>query len=195
MEVDAGALVFEEAPRRKHRGHVGLVRRLVVGEPRIAVDAIHRDLGARHQLRREPAEVVRQPLDDCGHRLANMSFVVVAVRVEPLAPVVALQGAQEPERLGAESRRGGSHRYFCARNSRIMRFTSAAFSRTTQWVPSGMRRTVSVGTSWSSPSRLTGRSAVSFSPQITSVGTRMMSDGSAASAGVGASAAVVAAVA
>ena len=33
-------------------------------------------------------------------------------------------------------------------NSRISPFTSAGFSRTTQCVPSGMRRTVSAGTYW-----------------------------------------------
>src|SRR6185369_1978068 len=149
----------------------------------------HRDLRARHQLGREVAEVLREPLDHRGHRRTNVLLVVVAVRVEPLAPVVALERAQKPEGLVAESRPGLGH-HCGARNSRTSRFTSAAFSRTTQCVPSGTRRTVSFGTSSSRPSRLAGRSAVSFSPQITSVGTRTTRLGAAAIAPSGAAGAV-----
>ena len=79
------------------RRDVRLVRRLVLGEARVAVDAIHRHLRARDELGRERAEIDRQPLHDRGHRLADVRLVVVAVGVEPLAPIVALERAQKPE--------------------------------------------------------------------------------------------------
>ena len=81
MEVDAGALVLGQPAGRKHRGDVGLVRRLVVGEAGVAIDAVHRHFRAGHQLGREGAEVDRQPLDDRDHRLADVRLVVAAVRV------------------------------------------------------------------------------------------------------------------
>src|SRR3546814_1994860 len=89
---------------------LGLVRRLVVGEARVALDAEQR---AAHGLRFGPvvlADRVQIRLQVGQQRLegaAHVRFVVGLVRLEPRALVVARQRAQEPEALVGEVGRHG----------------------------------------------------------------------------------------
>ena len=115
MEVQPRAFMFGQAAPGKNRRDVRFVGRFVFREPRVAVDAVHRRLRVRDQLRRELAEVGAQSLDDLEHRLADVRLVVVAVSVEPLAAVVPFERAQELERLGGETRgRPGRHGFWIA---------------------------------------------------------------------------------
>ena len=84
-----------------------LSRRLVFAEPRVAVDAIERRLRRRDELRRDSWQVLGQLLDDREHRRPYVLFVVVLAAPEPLAIVVALERAQELQRLLGEP---GRHR-------------------------------------------------------------------------------------
>src|SRR6185312_6125919 len=93
----------------------GFVRQLVVGVARVAVDAVQRTavlarVGAvvRADLRQRRLQVG----DQDEERLAHVALVVVLVRVEPVAMVVAFQSAQEAEGGGGEIAlgHGGSSR-------------------------------------------------------------------------------------
>src|SRR6185312_6854322 len=103
VKVQPGAAALAERAMPEARGDVRLVRLLVLRKPDVAVDAVHA-LRPDEQLRRDAAHVDRQPIDDREHRLTDDAFVLVLARVEPLAPVVALQPRQERERVLAESR-------------------------------------------------------------------------------------------
>ena len=101
---------FAQAAARKDRRDVGLERRLVLRESRVAIDAVQRGLRAGDELRRERAEVDRQPLDDRDQRRAQQGLVPLLARLEPFAIVVALQRPQERDRGGGEPQSGARHR-------------------------------------------------------------------------------------
>src|SRR5215831_6651468 len=105
LEVEAGALVLGETPRGKYRCDMSLEGRLVFGEAGVSIDAIQRHPWAGDQARREGLEVDGELLDDVDHRRSHQRFVLILAGLEPLAVVVALQGAQKGERLRAESGR------------------------------------------------------------------------------------------
>jgi hypothetical protein len=100
---DRAFVPLQPAPGKPRRD-VGLQRRLVVAEARVAVDAVQRRLRRRHQLRRERAEIARELLDECDHRRADDGLEAIPPRSEPLAIVVAFQRAQEAQGVGRERR-------------------------------------------------------------------------------------------
>jgi hypothetical protein len=83
---------------------VGLVRRLVLGEPGIAVDPEDRPL--RIRLERDPAlvECICQRADERFHRLLEESLVFRLAWLEPRAVVVLGELSEEVDRFGAEAR-------------------------------------------------------------------------------------------
>src|SRR5262245_39059353 len=89
---------------REDRGRARLQRPLVGAEARVTPDSIEALLRICHQVRRERAELTTQPLDGPHHRRLDVRLVVVLVRVEPLAIVVALQRPEERERLLCKGR-------------------------------------------------------------------------------------------
>jgi len=89
-------------------GDMRLVRRLVFRKTRVAIDAVDRVLRAHEELGRDRAHIDGQSFDDRDHRLTDRRFVLVAARVEPVAPVVSLEPPQKRERREAETR-GGLH--------------------------------------------------------------------------------------
>src|SRR5688572_739740 len=116
MEVEAGAatvrfttdavarvLVLE--PARSMR----LVRRLVLREPHVTVDAEDRTFRVAHELRRELSESHVELLDQELQRVEDFVVVGLAVRLEPLTLVVLLQLAQEGERAAPEAAESISH--------------------------------------------------------------------------------------
>ena len=96
-----GLLVLEPDARR------GLVRRLVLREARVAVDAEQRAAdapGVGPQVRADLAQVRLEVLDEGERRLEHVGLVAVLVGVEPLAVVVLLQVGEEAEQLASERR-------------------------------------------------------------------------------------------
>src|SRR6185369_11602484 len=83
---------------------VGLVRRLVLGEPGIAVDPEDRPL--RIRLERNPAlvECICQRADERFHRLLEEFLVFRLAWLEPRAVVVLGELGEEVDRFGAEPR-------------------------------------------------------------------------------------------
>src|SRR6185436_18661079 len=77
---------------------VCLVRRLVFGEPDVAVDAEHRPLGVAADLGRERLESRVHLPDEVAHWLAHLRLVVRAMRLEPFLVVVPRESAKEPQR-------------------------------------------------------------------------------------------------
>src|SRR5262249_13192371 len=83
---------------------VGLVRRLVLREPNVAMDPAHRAVRMAEDLGRDRRELRVERLDEPAHRLPHLALVHVAIRLEPRLRVVALQVTQKLERRGAKSR-------------------------------------------------------------------------------------------
>ena len=109
---DAARLHMQIGARRVHvlrgavaevRARVRLVRRLVVREARIAVDAEERHHGPRvhDDLAAHAGERFLELRDQAQQGVADVPLVARLLRGEP-APVVAGQGAQEGEQLGTE---------------------------------------------------------------------------------------------
>src|SRR5205823_10993679 len=78
-------------------GSVGLVRRLVLGEADVAIDAKHRSLGITADLRRELGKACIQIFDQLAHWLAHFAFVFLAMRLEPGLFVMPRQLAEETQ--------------------------------------------------------------------------------------------------
>src|SRR5437773_1608980 len=108
MEIHAGSAALAELAMPEARGDIRLVRLFVLRKADVAVNAVDR-LRTDVELRRDAAHVDRQPLDDRDHRLADDGLVLVAARVEPFAPVVALQARQKRQRVFTESGRNRHH--------------------------------------------------------------------------------------
>src|SRR5689334_4057294 len=79
-------------------GGVRLVRRLVLREPRVAIDSEHRSLRVAANLRSEAAKAHEHVLDELTHRVAHFLLVLTAVRLEPLLVVMRRQTSKELER-------------------------------------------------------------------------------------------------
>src|SRR4051812_1957963 len=95
---------------------VGLVRRLVAGEPYVAMDAEERALRVADDLRRDAREPHVHLFHERGERRAHLRLVRRAVLLEPLAIVVAAQRAEEGQRGGSKAGeltrcRGGARRH------------------------------------------------------------------------------------
>src|SRR5881397_2403579 len=86
----------------KPAGRVRLVRRLVLREPDIAIDAEHRALRVAGDLRREPREPDIHLFDQRAHRIADVALVALTMRLEPGLVVVPGEAAQKGERGGGE---------------------------------------------------------------------------------------------
>jgi hypothetical protein len=83
---------------RQPHARVGLVRRLVLRKPDVAVDPEHRTPRVADDLRRHPCEPDVELIDERLERLAHLALVLGAVRLEPLPPVVLLEAAEKRER-------------------------------------------------------------------------------------------------
>src|SRR5215467_817051 len=95
MEVESGASLRRFAPDAPARcavmepaAGVRLVRRLVLREARVAVDAEHRPLGVSADFRREAREPSVELFDELAHRLAHFVLVLGTPCLEPLLVVV-----------------------------------------------------------------------------------------------------------
>src|SRR4051812_3826136 len=88
---------------------VRFVRRLVLAESGIAVDAIDglRRLG--HILGRELPEIGIDRGDQLEHRLFDNLFESLFARLEPLAAIVAREAAKELQHLGRKTGKRGLH--------------------------------------------------------------------------------------
>src|SRR5436309_223548 len=98
LTTDLVARVAVPKPARR----VGLVRRLVLREPDVAIDAEHRALGVARDLRREPRKPDVHFLDQRTHRIADVVLITLALRLEPRLVVVPGEAAQKGERGGSE---------------------------------------------------------------------------------------------
>lgn len=97
LEIQTGAAIAAERLRRKMRGDVGLERRLVRAEARVAIDAVKGDFRIGHEVRRERRKIAGEPIEQLDHRPANVPRVVLFPVAEPLAVVVALERPEERE--------------------------------------------------------------------------------------------------
>ena len=107
FQVDVERRRRDLAPARMEQARTlpALVRRLVVGEPRVAVEAEQRAadwprIGA--EMLADLREGGLQVREQAQEWPADMRFVIGLVRLEPRAFVVARQRAQEPEAPVAE---------------------------------------------------------------------------------------------
>src|SRR5213594_5097088 len=98
LAADLMARVAMPKPARRVR----LVRRLVLGEPDVAIDPKHRALGVAGDLRREPREPDVHLFDQRAHRRADVALVALTMRLEPGLVVVPGEAAQKGERGGGE---------------------------------------------------------------------------------------------
>src|SRR6266704_6215001 len=98
LAADLVARVAMPKPARRVR----LVRRLVLGEPDVAIDPEHRTLGVARDLGREPRQPDVHLFDQCAHRRADVVLVTLAMRLEPGLVVVPSEAAQKGERGGSE---------------------------------------------------------------------------------------------
>ena len=105
VQVEAGRVGLLGPLVAEVDARLRLVRRLVLGEARVAVDAEQRAaLAPRvgHQVRADVGQSEPEVLDEGERGLEQVVLVAALVRVEPLAVVVGLQLAQEGEQLGPE---------------------------------------------------------------------------------------------
>src|SRR5687767_10651286 len=79
-----------------------LVRGLVLGEANVAIDAEHRSLRVAADLGRERLQLLVHLADQVAHRLAHLTFVLRAMRLEPLLVVVLREPAKEAQRRRCE---------------------------------------------------------------------------------------------
>src|SRR5512143_1579435 len=114
MKVEAGAPLVRFAADATTRAsmmepasRVRLVRRFVLREPDVAIDAKHRSLGIAADLGSEMREPSVELLDELTHRLAHFLLIYRAVGLEPLFVVVPRELTKE-----AQGRWGEWHRLF-----------------------------------------------------------------------------------
>ena len=134
LDVDVVQRERAFATRARVRGaHVALVRRLVLGEAHVAVDAVHEVLD--REVRQAPVGLARDGDPGREERLEVEERVTVqgVVRAEPVAVVVLGELGEEVERLG-EDRRGCG----CGRGARP---SGSARRELVQRVEGGGRRT------------------------------------------------------
>src|SRR6266566_734622 len=98
LAADLVARALVPKPARRVR----LVRRLVLGEPDVAIDPEHRALRVARDLRREPRQPHVYFLDQRAHRIADVVLVALAMRLEPRLVVVPGEATQKGERGGGE---------------------------------------------------------------------------------------------
>ena len=101
VEVEAGAGGFR-GPRGPPGGDVGLVRALVGGETRVAVDAHHGLVRRADVVGREVFEGVVDLFDEGEHGSFELALVDGLARIEPEAVVMAGERAEEFEGFGSE---------------------------------------------------------------------------------------------
>src|SRR5206468_7368963 len=77
LEIESGPFMLRQAAPRERRGDVRLERRLVVAEPRVAINAIERQPGRGHELRGEAPETACELLDDVHHRCAHELVIAI----------------------------------------------------------------------------------------------------------------------
>jgi hypothetical protein len=116
VEVEAGAGTVRLAPHSLRRvlvlepaRGVRLVRRLVLREADVAINAENRTFGISDELRRELAEPHIDFLDEQLEGGENFTLVRLLVRLEPVPLVVALELPQERECAAAEAAKNLGH--------------------------------------------------------------------------------------
>jgi hypothetical protein len=97
VKIEPRAFVFAETAMWENRGHMRLVRALVLRESRIAIDAIQARSGRGLDFGREAGKFRRQKFHKFFHWLPDGLFVLFLMRKEPIAVVVPLQGSEEAE--------------------------------------------------------------------------------------------------
>src|SRR5581483_11468679 len=97
---------------------MGLVRRFVLGETRVAINAIHGLLWRRNVLRSKVHEAVVQRLNQLQHRSFDQRFKFFFARLEPLAAIIALESAEKRESVRRETGEKSFHDYVCLRISK-----------------------------------------------------------------------------
>src|SRR5262249_40933962 len=100
VEIEAGAAHAFGAVAREDGGNVRLVRRLVVGKARIAINAEDRSLRIRNVTWGKARKSRIQLLYQLQHGDLDQRFISLLPRLKPLAPIVALQIAEEGESVG-----------------------------------------------------------------------------------------------
>ena len=91
---------------------MGLVGRLVGGEPRIAINPHDGFVGWSDVARRKTHELHVHRRHQFDHRAADLTLKNLFARLKPRAPVVALELAQEIECGGRETGKLILHEFF-----------------------------------------------------------------------------------
>ena len=110
MEVEAGSVCIFGAFMAEVETGVRLVRRLVLAEPRVPMDAEQRATDRSRigdEVRADLSQVGSELVDEIERRILDHGVVFVFSSLEPIPIVVFGEGAKECEELGAERRRGG----------------------------------------------------------------------------------------
>ncbi len=115
MHVEDCTLALDRGVTGKNRGYVRFIGRLVFGKTRVAINAVHRLLRRRDITRRKARQLFVDARDQLQHRELDQRFILLLARIEPLAPVVALELAQESEGVGGETGESGFHRFWIGR--------------------------------------------------------------------------------
>src|SRR5262245_62307163 len=114
MQIDTRPILAAGLMREERRGR-RLVRLLVFGEARVAVDAEHRTAGRLrigYELRTDFEQPRSKRGDEGEQRVAHVGDVAILVRVEPFLLVIGFQLPQEIEKTRGESKRFGHRGYF-----------------------------------------------------------------------------------
>ncbi len=99
LKVQARSAMLRKLAVGQQAANLGLERRLVLAEAGVPVDPEKRGAGRGLEFRGEGREIHREALDERQHPGLHLAFVLVPVRVEPLAVVVPLERPQERQRL------------------------------------------------------------------------------------------------
>ena len=108
MHVEAGGMdvVGGRHMAELHAG-VRLVWRLVLGEPRVALDPKERSAdfaGIRHKVRRDLDQALGELIDEVERRLSHVRLVPILVGMEPVPFVVGGEFGKEDERALGKGR-------------------------------------------------------------------------------------------
>src|ERR1017187_1280298 len=109
LQVIAAVLMRPGAAAVKAGGYVGLVRRLILAEARVAVDAVDGLVGIGRVLRSKAFHRAVQRLHQFAHRLLDVLLEERLAWLKPLAVVVAREATEEGHGLWRKSLKSRSH--------------------------------------------------------------------------------------
>src|SRR6478672_2405396 len=107
MQIEHRALALDRAVAWKNGGDMRLVRRLVRRETRVTINAVYGFCRWRHVSRRKAGHLFIQAPDKFQHWRFDQRFILFFARLEPFAPVVALERTQERKSIRGETRETG----------------------------------------------------------------------------------------